>query len=106
MKDLLTNHILIRKLTIFLFEIMWVNHRVIKGITRLDVLKTIVERWLTMESCRFPMRTMEPREKGRFEKHMKVAYFLLGSGTVGGDQRDWVGPKTVSLTQRKSDGWN
>jgi len=28
----------IRKLTIFLFEIMWVNHRVIKRITGLDVL--------------------------------------------------------------------
>ena len=37
------------------------------------------------------MRTMEPREKARFAKDMKVAYFLLGSGTVDGDQRDWVG---------------
>lgn len=36
------------------------------------------------------MRTMEPREKGRFEKHMKVAHFLLGLGSVGGDQREWV----------------
>jgi hypothetical protein len=51
----------------------------------------MVERWLTMKSGRSPMRTMEPREKGRFEKDMKVAYFLLGSGTVGGIQRDLVG---------------
>ncbi len=29
------------------------------------------------------MRTMEPREKGRLNMDMKVAYFLLGSGTVG-----------------------
>jgi hypothetical protein len=37
------------------------------------------------------MRTMEPREKVRFEKDMKVAYFLFGSGTVGGNQWDCVG---------------
>ena len=51
------------------------------------------------------MRTMEPREKGRFEKHMKVAHFLLGLGSVGGDQRNGCDSKTVSLTQRKGDGW-
>lgn len=51
----------------------------------------MVERWLTMKSGRSPMRTMEPREKARFEKDMNVAYFLLGSGTVGGDKKDWVG---------------
>ena len=62
-------------------------------------------RWLTLKSGRSLMRTMEPREKARFEKEMKVAYFLLGSGTIGGDQRNcWVS-KTVSLTQRKGDGW-
>jgi len=36
MKDPLSDHA--GRLTIFLLEIMWVNHRVIKSITRLDVL--------------------------------------------------------------------
>jgi len=52
------------------------------------------------------MRTMEPREKARFERDMKVAYFLLGSGTDG-VRISGTGSvsKTVSLTQRKGDGW-
>jgi hypothetical protein len=67
----------------------------------------MVERWLTMKSGRSPMRTMDPREKVRFENNMKVAYFLLGSGTVGGDQRDWVGFQRLSrsrILEKEIDG--
>ncbi len=44
------------------------------------------------------MRTMEPREKGWFKTGTKVAYFLLGSGTVGGDLLDRRITKAALLT--------
>lgn len=51
----------------------------------------MVEHSLTIKGGGSPVRTMDPREKGLFKKDTKVAYFLLGSGSVGGDQQDRVG---------------